>query len=145
MFPFVEENTASRQRLQELVRRLTPADFSRATPAGWSVAALLVHVAFYDNRILALLRRWKAHGVDDSPIDVEAINEALKPLFHAIDPQVAAQLCVSSAEAVDTELETITPELVQAIEASPTHFRFNRGLHRNDHLAEIEKLLGSLQ
>src|SRR5689334_6979796 len=142
-FPFVEENSASRQRLRELVGRLRSEDFSLTAPSGWPIAALLAHMAFWDNRILALLRRWKAQGVDESPIDPDAMNEAMKPLLLAMDPRVAAQLCLSSAEAVDAELEALTPELVQAIEAGPTFFRFNRGLHRNDHLNEIERLLSS--
>ena len=144
-FPFVEQNTASRQRLRDLVGRLKPEDFSLTTPSGWSIAALLAHNAFWDNRILALLRRWKDQGVDESPIDPDAMNEAMKPLLLAMDPRVAAQLCLSSAEAVDAEIEAIAPELVQAIEAGPTFFRFNRGLHRNDHLDEIERLLRSPQ
>jgi hypothetical protein len=140
-FPFLAENTASRRRLETLVRRLSDADLTRSTPSGWTVAALLAHLAFWDRRVLVLLRRWKEQGVDESPIDAHAVNDALKPLCLALDPRTAVELCLASAEAVDAELETITPDLVQQIEASPTHFRFNRSLHRNDHLSEIELLL----
>jgi hypothetical protein len=140
-FPFLEENTASRRRLETLVRRLSDADLTRSNPSGWTVAALLAHLAFWDRRALVLLRRWKEHGVDESPIDADAVNDALKPLCLALDPHTAAELCLASAQAVDAELETITPDLVERIEASPTHFRFNRALHRNDHLNEIELLL----
>jgi hypothetical protein len=142
-FPFVEEHAASRRRLQELVARLTPADFARATRSGWTISALLAHLAFWDNRVLVLLRRWKAQGVDESPIDPDAMNDALRPLFLAMDPEVAAQLCLSSARAVDADLETVTSSLAQEIEASSTYFRFNRALHRDDHLNEIENLLGA--
>jgi hypothetical protein len=140
-FPFLAENTASRRRLETLVRRLSDADLTRSTPSGWTVAALLAHLAFMDRRHLVLLRRWKEQGVDESPIDADAINDALKPLCLALDPRTAVELCLSSAQAVDAELETITPDLVEQIEASPNHFRFNRSLHRNGHLNEIELLL----
>ena len=140
-FPYREENLTSRRRLESLVGRLSDADLSRTTAYGWTVAALLAHLAFWDQRHLALLRRWKEKGVDLSPIDPDAINEALRPLCHAIDPRAAAELCLSSAEAVDAELESITPELYEAIQASPTHFRFNRSLHRSGHLDDIESLL----
>jgi hypothetical protein len=69
------------------------------------------------------------------------INESLKPMCLALNPHTAVELCLSSAAAVDAELEGITAALVEQIEASPNHFRFNRALHRNDHLEEIERLL----
>ncbi len=142
-FPFVEANKVSRRRLEELLGRLQADDYALQTDAGWSVCALLGHMAFWDNRILALLERWKAQGIDASPIDPNAMNDALKPLVRALEPQTAARLCLESARAVDAALEALTPELVQAIEASPTHFRFDRSLHRDDHIAEIERLLAA--
>jgi uncharacterized damage-inducible protein DinB len=140
-FPFLEENMASRRRLETVVRRLSDADLARTTHYGWTIAALLAHLAFWDQRVLVLLRRWKAAGVDESPVDSMAMNDALKPLCHALAPAAAAELCLAAAEAVDAELETITPELVQQIEAAPVHFRFSRALHRDDHLRDIEQLL----
>jgi hypothetical protein len=142
-FPFLQENTASRQRLESLVGRVSDEDLTRSNPHGWTVAALLAHLAFWDQRALVLLRRWKEKGVDPSPVDADAMNDALKPLCLVLDSRRAVELCLASAEAVDAELETITPELVEAIQASPTHFRFNRALHRHDHLNEIERLVGS--
>jgi hypothetical protein len=140
-FPFIQENTASRSRLESFVRDLSDADLARSNPYGWTAAALLAHLAFWDQRVLVLLRRWQAEGVDESPVDPDMINESLKPLCLALNPHTAVELCLSSAAAVDAELEGITAALVEQIEASPNHFRFNRALHRNDHLAEIERLL----
>jgi mycothiol maleylpyruvate isomerase-like protein len=144
-FPFVEENTASRRRLEALTRGLGDGDLARTTPYGWTVAALLAHLAFWDQRVLALIRRWNAQGVDSSPIDSMAVNEALKPLCFALDPRGAVELCRSSAQAVDAALETISSELYDKIQdeikASSTQFRFNRALHRNGHLDDIERLV----
>ena len=142
-FPYIAENAVSRRRLETIVESLTATELARTTEYGWTVSALLAHLAFWDNRVLALLRRWKAAGVDESPVDSEAMNEALKPLCLAMDPRTAVEVCLAAAAAVDAELEQVTPELYAAIEASPTHFRFNRGLHRNDHLDDIERLVGS--
>jgi hypothetical protein len=141
-FDFVRENTVSRKRLETLVRGLTDADLACTTSFGWTVSALLAHLAYWDQRVVALLRRWKERGVDDSPVDADAVNEALKPLCFAMDPHTAVELCLASAREADAELETLSPSLVDAIQASPTHFRFNRGLHRNDHLDQIEQALG---
>ena len=140
-YPFVEKNTASRRRLKATLERLNDEDFARTTPGGWSVAALLAHLAFWDQRIVVLLRRWKASGVDESPVDSDMINDSLKPILLAIQPRAAVELCLSSAEAADAELENLTPELYGQIQASSNHFRFNRALHRDDHLNEIEQLL----
>jgi len=96
-----------------------------------------------DQRVLVLLQRWKGKSVDESPIDSQAVNASLKPLCHAIEPRRAIALCLASAEAVDAELEIISPDLVERIEATATQFRFNRALHRNDHLHDIEALLPS--
>lgn len=35
----------------------------------------------------------------------------------------------------------MSSDLFEQIQFSPNHFRFNRSLHRNDHLKEIEHLL----
>ena len=141
-FAFVEENNASRMRLETLLGSLTDEELAFSTSYGWTVSALLAHLAFWDNRVLALTRRWKDKGIDESPVDSEAMNEALKPLCLAMERRTAVQLCLSSARAVDAELEILTADFVQEIEASPTFIRFNRGLHRNDHLNDIEKILG---
>lgn len=140
-FPFVQENMTSRQRLEARLITLSAADLARSTSAGWTIAALLAHLAFWDQRALALLQRWKAVGVDESPVDADAMNEAIKPLCHALEAQKAVELCLAAAAAVDGELEGISAELVAQIQASPNHFRFSRALHRNDHLQEIEQMI----
>ena len=139
--PVHEENTASRLRLETFAAHLSDEDLARTNPHGWTVAALLAHLAFWDQRMVVLLRRWKAHGVDLSPADPDMINDALLPLCLALDPRKAVELCLSSAREADAEIAATSPELYKAIEAAPVHFRFNRALHRNNHLNEIEKLL----
>jgi hypothetical protein len=139
--PFVKENDVSRHRLESLVTKLSEADLARTTDYGWTVSALLAHLAFWDRRVLALARRWKAKGIDESPIDSDAMNDAVKPLCHSIPPRAAIELCLSSAREADAELESLSADLVRKIEESPNHFRFNRGLHRADHLKDIEQVL----
>jgi hypothetical protein len=141
-YPFTLPNNQSRARLEALTRRLTDGDLTRTTAAGWTVAALLAHLAYWDERMVVLLKRWKEHGVDFSPVDADAINDALKPLCLALEPRKAVALCLEAAAAADAELETITPELYAEIQASGTHFRFDRSLHRDDHLGAIERLIG---
>jgi hypothetical protein len=124
-----------------LVRGLSDEDLACTNSDGWTVASLLAHLAFWDQRVLVLLRRWKEKGVDESPVDADATNDALRPLCLALNARTAIEICLSSAEAVDAELASITPGLVEQIQASPTHFRFDRGIHRHEHLEAIEVLL----
>lgn len=140
-FPFIEENTASRQNLAALANHLSDNDLALVTPYGWSIAALFAHLTWWDQRVLVLLRRWKENGIDESPVDSELINDALKPLCHALEPRTAISLCLASAEETDAEIATTPAALVAQIEASSNHFRFNRALHRNDHINDVERLI----
>ena len=141
-FDFIPENDASRARLESFLPSLSAEDFSRSNAFGWTVSALLAHLAFWENRMLVLLRRWQEQGVDESPVDPNMINDSLRPLCLALEPRVAVELCLASAKATDAGLAAVTPELYEEIQASPNHYRFNRSLHRNDHLNEIERILG---
>jgi uncharacterized damage-inducible protein DinB len=144
-FPFAQENAESRRRLEALVRGLSEADLARSTSYGWTVAALLAHLAFWDQRMVVILKRWQESGFDPAPVDPVAVNDALKVICHALEPRTAVELCLSAAEAADAALETLTPDLVKQIEehveATSSQFRMNRSLHRNDHLKDIEALL----
>jgi hypothetical protein len=141
-FDFIQPNDESRQKLETFIDSLSDDDFAQTNPYGWTVSALLGHLAFWEQRMLVLLRRWQQNGVDESPVDPNMINDSLRPLCLALEPRVAAELCLASAKETDAALAAITPELFEAIQASPNHYRFNRSLHRNDHMGEIARLLG---
>ena len=57
----VDDNSKERTRLQALLTRLSDADLARPLPAGWTVAGVLGHLAFWDQRILVLLEIGRAH------------------------------------------------------------------------------------
>ena len=144
-FPYEQQNAESRRRLEALVNELSDEDLARTTDYGWTVAALLAHLAFWDQRVLMILRRWQTEAFDPSPIDSQVVNDSLRVISHALEPRTAIRLCLTSAEEVDTALETLTPDLVSQMEAhaaaTETQFRMNRSLHRNAHLDNIEPLL----
>jgi hypothetical protein len=144
-FPYSKENAESYQRLKSLIHRLTDTDLALSTDYGWTIAALLAHLAFWDQRMVVILNRWKENGLDESPIDSMAVNDSLKMICHALEPRTAAELSLFAAEHIDGELDTLTPEFVKQIEehieANSIQFRMNRSLHRNGHLNDIEALL----
>jgi hypothetical protein len=146
-FPYAQQNDESRRRLERLIHRLSDADLARSTDYGWTVAALLAHLAFWDQRMIMILKRWKEVGRDASPIDAAAVNDSLRVICHALEPRAAIELCLSSAQAADAELAKLTAEEVKQLEehaaATDTQFRMNRSLHRDGHLNDIEALLKS--
>lgn len=139
---FIQPNDASRQRLESFISSISAEDFYKTNPYGWTVAALLGHLAFWDRRVLVLLRRWQERGVDESPVDPDMINDSIQAICLALEPRTAADLCLASAKETDAALAAISPELYEAIQASPNHYRFNRSLHRDDHMNEIKRILG---
>ena len=144
-FPYSQQNAESRRRLESIVRRLTDTDLALSTDYGWTVSALLAHLAFWDHRVSVILDRWRTEGFDPSPIDSGAVNDSLKEIAHAIEPRTAVDLALIAAEKVDSELDTLSADFVKQLEihaaATDTQFRMNRSLHRNGHLDDIEALL----
>jgi hypothetical protein len=140
---YVEANAKARERLWALVSKLTDEGLVLQVGDGWTVAAILAHLAFWDYRVLVLIRRWRTAGVGRSPIDVDGVNDAMKPLCLAIPGREAASLAVKAAEAVDAELGNLSEGL--ATEISPLvqegKFRPDRSIHRNEHLDQIERAL----
>src|SRR5713101_3882779 len=99
---YIVQNDAERGRLRALVGRLSDADLARAMPAGWTVAGVLAHLAFWDQRILVLLEQWERSPSKPPRIENEAdtdwINDASKPLLLALAPRQAAELAVAIGE-----------------------------------------------
>ena len=139
--PFVVENARERARLAALVERLTDKELRLPLKAGWTIAASLAHLAFWDQWSLVRLRRWKLSGVAASPVDLDTVNDTFLPFSLALEPRVAATMAVSTAEEVDRELEEISDELIRAIERLGDRFRLYRAIHRKLHLDEIEAAL----
>jgi len=142
--PYVKENRVQRERLKALVARLSDDDLRREVGAGWTVAATLAHIAFWDQRVLKLLHRFERQGVGPSPhpADVDAINDAAKALCLALPPHTAAHLAVTTAEELDRELETLSDDMLAELAHAGHPIKLLRAEHRQYHLDEIEQLIG---
>ena len=78
---YIAENDRERRRLEALVGKLDDAALSRPMPDGRTVAGVLAHLAFWDQRIptfIDVLERGEKVP-EENPIDVEWINAAAKP------------------------------------------------------------------
>jgi len=141
--PFVVENAKERERLRSLVERLTDKELGLPLGNGWTIAVALAHLSFWDQRILFLMRKWKKSGVETSSIDIDVTNDSLLSLWLTIPPRKAANLAISSAEAIDRELEEASSDFITEIEGLGEKFRLYRSIHRKLHLDQIEEFLSS--
>lgn len=141
---YVEPNTRERERMRALTRRLSDGDLARPVNASWTVAGVLGHIAFWDARVLALtdkLDRGAAFTAsDDEPEDVDWINDASRPLIHAVEPRRLAELALQIAEQVDARVAALPPSKMWPVDPdSPINPQ--RSGHRGEHLDEIEAAL----
>ncbi len=142
---YVAENDRERARLKALIAGWTDADLRHPMPAGWTVSAVLAHIAFWDARVLFYLNRW-ADGAEPSKDDKEAddidwINDSAKPLCLALPPQIAAQLAIDTAEETDAGVAALPDALLERVFAAGEPVSVSRADHRREHLDEIEHAL----
>ena len=142
----IAENTRSRERLRELVNDLTDEELSFVLyKEGWTVAAALAHIAFWDQRRIILMRKWQQNDkIDLGSLELDIydiFNDSVLPFLLEIPPRKAASLAVLAAETLDRELEETSPALIEALEASGYSYALDRSFHRRMHLDEIEALL----
>lgn len=144
---YVDENERELARMRSLVERLSDEELGHPVNGSWTVAGVLGHLAFWDGRALALadklIRGAPFTSSDDDPEDVDWINDASRPLLHAIPPRRAANEALRIATETDAVLAGLAPELAARAwpqdEASPLNLL--RASHRGEHLDEIEAAL----
>ena len=136
-------NKDSLDRLRRFAATVTPDQLPQEVVAGWTVAALLLHMAFWDRRAGLLLARWMESGVEDSPIDSDIVNDSLKEMLLAVPIEIVPRLALAAAEEVDRAIAGLPASMLSEIEGRDVHVRLDRAHHRNQHLDEIEKSLGA--
>src|SRR5262245_4872397 len=139
---YVTRNSASRSRLDSLLERLRDADLARDIGGGWTVAALLAHLAFWDRFVVARLSRWAKSGFEDSVFDADLLNEAALPGWRRISGAAAREETLAAAERCDEAVAHVVDDLASAIIAAGRHRMLDRSLHRDEHIAQIEQALG---
>jgi len=142
---YVAENQAQLARLRTLVDTLSDQELAAPMPAGWTVAGVLAHLAFWDERIVVLMDRWGKDGrgtppPTDNGASVDWINDAGKVLCLALPPRAAARLAVAAAEAADARAAQASEALLVANAAAGSPLSMRRAEHRREHLDEIEQV-----
>ena len=143
--PYIEQNTRERERLHALVSHLGDEELRSAVNDHWTVAGVLGHIAFWDARVLALADKLE-RGVpfspsDAEPEDVDWINDATRPLIHAIAPRAVAQLALRLAEETDRRVASLPLDRLWPRDPN-SPLNPLRATHRAMHLDEIEGARG---
>jgi hypothetical protein len=74
----VTANDEQRERLGDIVGRLTSGDYALEATPGWTVGAVLAHLAFWDRLVI---ERWTRAIADDTTIPV-SLSEVLTDLIN---------------------------------------------------------------
>jgi hypothetical protein len=140
--PYTQVNDRERQRLRDFVERLD--DEALAAPANehWTVAGVLGHLAYWDNRVLVLadkIDRGEPWVPSDAEPEGDWLTDSTRALIHAIAPRAAAELALRIAEETDARVAALPLERMWPRDPespiSPA-----RGEHRGEHLDELERV-----
>jgi len=136
---FIERNRAATERIRQMTKL---SDEDLTTPVGehWTVAVLLAHLAFWDQRVLFALEKTEQDGKLFAHQADIYVNDYVLPLLVAIPPREAVRVALESAEALDGRLESFPQALTDEVNQYNPRW-VNRSLHRNDHLNEAEAAL----
>lgn len=132
--------------MRRIVGSATDEDLGRIVGDGWTVAAALAHIAFWD-RVTQV--RWKVvlagRSIDSMTFPDGAIdwtNEAASPQWNALPPRVAAEDALRAAEELDRQIASLPASAIEHAKAHARAGMFDRTGHRGQHLDRIEEILG---
>jgi hypothetical protein len=138
---YAEENRAELERMRAFVEGASDEDLRTPMPDGWTVAAVLAHLAFWDQRVL-VLDDMAERGVTPPPYheeDVDWINDTSKRFLLALEPRAAARLALQIAEEADRRVVGLSDE--RRADAQARLYNPKRWQDRREHLDEIEQAL----
>jgi hypothetical protein len=139
---YITENRKATERLIKITKSLSDKELQLVIyKEGWTVAAALGHLAFWDERRRLKIKQWREKGVSPTPYIDDIVNDVLIPLLLAIPPRKAAELAVAAAEALDKEIKELPEKMLKAIEDLKEPKALDRAGHRNQHMDEIEAFL----
>ncbi|MBL8097840.1 MAG: DinB family protein [Anaerolineales bacterium] len=133
-------NRQSTERIKKIASNLTDEQFQTRVGEHWTVAIALVHLAFWDRRVLATLEE-TAKNKKLSVVEIETVvNDVSLPIWETIPAKEAVKLAIETAEELDNQLENFPKDLLEEIYNHNKRLVV-RALHRNEHLDEVEMAL----
>jgi len=140
---YIATNDRERERLRVLVEGLDDDALTAPVNEYWTVAGVLGHLAFWDIRVLLLANkvdRGEPFGPEDAEPEGDWLNDATRPLIHAIQPRDVAQLALRIAEQTDARVAELPLDRMSPRDPDSPLYAV-RGDHRGEHLDEVEAAL----
>jgi hypothetical protein len=142
---YIQRNAETRQKPRDLVGNLDAAPLTWAMDNDWTIAAVLAHLADWDESNLVRWRRYREPGgiaAVSSMATIDMITDAALPAQRALDPHAAVALALETAEACDRYVEELPDDLVAfALSENRTNY-VDRAIRRNQHIPDIERVPG---
>jgi Mycothiol maleylpyruvate isomerase N-terminal domain len=138
---YIDANRASLDRMRAFVEGASDEDLRTDMPAGWTVGAVLGHLAFWDERVTVILDMLE-QGAKPSPYDeaaVDWINDTAKRFLLAMEPRALAEMSLEIAAATDERLARLSDEAL--LEVTQLWCTQERWRDRTEHLDEIDQAL----
>ena len=135
-------NRAARERIDALIVRLGERDI--ALDDGWTAAALLAHLAFWDRLAATRLDNYlhdREPPVVTPDAVIDLINSAGIRQWKDTPARVAAAQVRDAAAALDRLIETLPADALAALVALDRPLLIDRSIHRKEHLDQIERAL----
>jgi Mycothiol maleylpyruvate isomerase N-terminal domain len=141
---YVLENRRELDRMRTLADGLSEQNLRLPVNEFWTVAGVFGHIAFWDARILALAdkidRGEPFIESDTEPEDVDWINDATRPLIHAVPPAELVRLSLRIAQETDERVAGLPPDRMWPNDPDSPIYCV-RAAHRGEHLDEVEAAL----
>jgi hypothetical protein len=142
--PYVAENRRELERMRTIADGLSDKQLRLPVNAYWTVSAVFGHIAFWDARILALADKFERGEPftesDHEPEDVDWINDATRPLIHAVPPAELIGLSLRIAEETDERVAALPPDRMWPQDPDSPIYCV-RAAHRAEHLDDVEAAL----
>lgn len=135
-------NRAARERLDALVARV--GDRDAVIEEGWTVGALLGHLAFWDRIATVRLEKYlrdRETPASASDTITEYTNAAGMRQWKDTPIRVAAAQARDSAAEVDRLIGTLPADVLDELKAMGRPFLIDRSAHRKEHIDQIERAL----
>ena len=143
---YVAENTRELERMRTLADGLSEQNLRLPVNEFWTVAGVFGHIAFWDARILALADKFERGEPftesDHEPEDVDWINDASRPLIHAVPPAELVRLSLRIAQETDERVAALPPDRMWPNDPDSPIYCV-RAAHRGEHLDDVEAALGA--
>jgi hypothetical protein len=134
---YMQENAAARDRILDTVRGLSADRLATPIEGGWTVAALLAHLAFWDRVHVGRLRRAiEAELAAPPPLPegtADLVNDAAIPSWLALPGADAVRLFEKASAEADTYLAGMDPTIAEGVRAAGYPRLVERFRHRAEH------------